>query len=70
MEFRNFEESLKLFKKLKSVCELKKQYLEKMYIYRQIAYLQSLQKQHQASLKSYKKLLFYAWYHNNYQQEF
>ena len=69
LEFRDFTEAARVFKKLKNFCEVRKCFNQKMYIYKQLAYVYQLQRSNQKALNCYKRMLYLAWYHDNYVAE-
>lgn len=69
LEFKDFTEATRVFKKLKNFCEVRKFYTQKMHIYKQLAYIYQLQRSNQKSLNCYKRMLYLAWFNENYVSE-
>ena len=61
MEFKDFKSALQSYRRLKSFCDGKKRFKEKIVCYGQIGHVHSLQDEHNSSIKFYHKMLELAW---------
>ena len=61
MEFRNFEKSLKYYRKAKKLSEKWSRYKEKLLMYQQIGYIFRLLKEHESAIKQFRKMLQLSW---------
>lgn len=61
LEFKDFQNSIKYFKKIKNLCDQKELFQEKIYCYEQLGILYKLINDHFNAIKYFRKQLELAW---------
>ena len=54
---------------MKSFCEARKRFREKMLVYRQLGYLLQVLRRNQKALKCYKNMMYLSWFYDDFKME-
>lgn len=65
MDFKDLDEAIKVFTRLKHECQDKMMYRHKMVTYKQLGYVYRLQKEHLKATNCFKKFLQLSWFNED-----